>query len=484
MLKRFFLIAIICSSIAFLVLSRTIPVKKIWREYTVLCVYSSVSEKTVLSVLSKCGITGVITLSSHTESTPKTMSPAHFRRENPLSMNYPEEIKKYFFDESQRFQLYYVPDGFDSELSEAAEIISASGACGVDKTFSYPIFVPIVCLLFFMFLLVSAENKLPFILFAIFPLLFSICIPSSINGAATCLLLYGCFLLQKLYAKQNAVCPGFHNVFLVLSLFFPILICLAVSPKNAALCASSSAGTLAAALMILHFKGKASVGLPRHFRVGSSSFSPVSIISTPYTSVVTREAADCLFLCAGAILLQIVFSIFPSERLSQTSGVKGLHLPSPSVSRGTDFLPDLRDYLNWSWEEMTFQYRPLWASVKDSGTGSSFKDGDVLEVPFYEMDGTKAVRLVAKRFVYGEPFLREMLSSIENSGQKRIELFLSIQSGNGIGLDTSHFSYSAISGGADSAQSPLLILFATVCIPLGMALYYIYRRRKQYANSI
>lgn len=479
MLKRLFLILIICFSLIFLVYSRITPVTKLWRGYTVLYTSSTVSENTVLSVLSKCGISGVITLSEQDKTIPKTMSPARFAAENKNYMDYPEEIKKYFFDESQKFQLYYVPDGYRSELSDALETLLRLGSCGVDETVSYPIFVPVICALFFLCLLVSAENRLAFVLFAIFPLVFCVCAPGSINGVATCLLLYGCFLLQKLYSKQNAIFPGFHNVFLLLSFFSPILISFSVSLKNAGLCAATVAGTIASACMILHFKGKSSVRLPRNFRVGSSTFSPISIISAPYTSIVTQEVADCLFLCAGAILLQIVLALFPQQRISSSSGVTGLSLPSPSVSRNADFLPDLNDYLNWSWNLLTFQYRPLWLSEKDLDSANGFKEGDVIEVPFFKIEGTKVVQEEEKRFVYGEQFLNEMLQSIENAGQKRIELLLAEQGNN------AKFAYAINSGGVDAnAQPSLVILLCTVCIPLGMALYYIYRRRKQYANSI
>ncbi len=476
MLKRLLSVLIICLSLVFLVYSRVVPVSKIWKGYTVLYADVAIAENTVLDILSKYGISGVISMREHGKAL-ETMAPARFESENALSMDYPEEVKKYFFDENKRFELYYIPDDFRGELSSALSSLLAFGTCGIDESFSYPFLVPVVCFLFFVCLLFSAESRLSFVLFSIFPLAFAICVPNSINGAASCLLLYGCFLLQKLYQKPNAIFPGFHNVFLLLSIFAPVLICFSVSPKNALLCAVAAIGLLSCAVMILHFDGKSPKGFARNFRVGSSSFSPISIISSPYEVVITREVADCLFLCAGAILLQIVFSLFPLGHFSSGMSVSGLALPSPTASQEEEYLPDLNDYLNWSWNLVTFQYRPLWASVNDSA--STFKEGDVVEVPFYGMDGSKVVKRSSKQFVYGQQFLKEMLSSIKDEGQNRIELLLASQGEN------ARFSYSSSSGEVERVnQISLVILFGTVCIPLGMALYYIHRRRKQYANSI
>ena len=62
-------------------------------------------------------------------------------------------------------------------------------------------------------------------------------------------------------------------------------------------------------------------------------------------------------------------------------------------------LPDLKDFLDWSWNVVTFQYKRL---------GSN--DNGIVEVPFYKIESTKAVKRVEKRFVYGDEFLAQMLS--------------------------------------------------------------------------
>ena len=467
LVKRLISISIIFTSLAYIILSWNIPISKMWKGYTVLYADVNIAENTVLSVLKKAGCEKVITLSSQEKNEIKSIVKVRFL--DDTVSNYSERIKDYFFDEQKKYQLYYVSDKDKASLEIAVKTLQTLGDCGLDVSFSYPLYVPIICLLFFVFLLMSAENKLPFTLFAIFPLIFSLVVPNSINGAASCLLLYGCFVLQLLYPRQNAVFKGSHNAYIFISLFFPIAICAYVSSKNLLLCALTSLCVVMTAFMILSFKGKSSFSLPRSFRVGRANFSPISIIPHSYSNnVITREAADCLFLCAGAILLQIVFSLFPQQHLSASSSTNVISLPSPVESvKEKEELPDLKDFLDWSWNVVTFQYKRL---------GSN--DNGIVEVPFYKIESTKAVKRVEKRFVYGDEFLAQMLSDFSILSEPRIETLLSEQGEN------CHFTYSSSSGGVESLGSmSLIILLITVCIPLGMALYYIYRRRKQYANS-
>ena len=119
----------------------------------------------------------------------------------------------------------------------------------------------------------------------------------------------------------------------------------------------------------------------------------------------------------------------------------------------------------------TFDQIPI---AKDLITGVDFmKESDVVEVPFYKMEGTRAVKTVSKRFVYGDEFLEKMLDEYATLAEPRIETLLREQGEN------SYFSYSSSSGGVESLGSmTLFILLITVCIPLGMALYYILQKKK------
>ena len=462
--KRLISISIILISLSFIILSWNIPISKMWKGYTVLYADVGIAENTVLSVLSKAGCEKVITLSSQEKNEIKPLVTVHFLSDNSRLSDYRQRIKNYFFDEQKKYQLYYVNDNDKSKLDAALKTLQSLGSCGLDVSFLYPLYVPIICLLFFVFLLSCAENRLPFTLFSLFPLTFSLVVPNSINGSASVLLLYGCFLLQLLYPCQNAIVKGFHNVYILILLLFPIAICAYVSLKNLLLCSLTSLCVLLSALMILQFKGKSYVSLPRSFRVGRANFSPISIIPHAYSAnVITRESADCLFLCAGAILLQIVFSLFPQQHLSASSSTNLLSLPSPVLSvSGKEELPNLKDFLDWSWKTVTFEYKNLNA-----------KESDVVEVPFYKMEGTRAVKTVSKRFVYGDEFLEKMLDEYATLAEPRIETLLREQGEN------SHFSYSSSSGGVESLGSmTLFILLITVCIPLGMALYYILQKKK------
>ena len=91
--------------ISLLIIFRIQFVASTWEGYRILAVPVSVSEKKVLNELESQGITDVISFSSVSMCPKNELTPV-----TSFEMSYREAVKKYFFDETQQNNLFYVKD--------------------------------------------------------------------------------------------------------------------------------------------------------------------------------------------------------------------------------------------------------------------------------------------------------------------------------------------------------------------------------------
>lgn len=476
---------VILSGLLSIIAFRHIPKNKLWEDYTVMYASVSVPEKEVLTVLEQSACKDVVSLSLQSDVLDdnffaNTMAPVRFISDSSISNDfrgiekkyiYPSLKKMYFFDEQKEYQLYYIPDEYIENIDIALGILQEKypGACGIDSYSSFPVFVPVVCILLFGFFLFCSDNKLVFSILSIFPLIFILLVPNSVNGSAICICLYGLFLIQRLWKRNKAIRYGVHNVYIAISLIAPFFLCLASSFRNSI-------------LYIIALICSASV-LYLYSILETRSRSFVPILSASFVPVLTKTAADYLFVCAAAILVQLVASFIPSQQSSSKFASKNMMLPSPVVSKNADqeILPDLQSYFKWIWNIKTFPFKNLDVN-ENLKPYVDVKYGDSIVVPRYQETGT-AFKLSIKEdmtplFVFDESFFNSVLEDIDKLPSSAFEKVLKLQKSGVVYMYTYRTSSEAFS------SFSLIIVLCSVCIPLGMAVHYIIGRRKQYAHSI
>ena len=147
-------------SLIMLFLLRSVPVTKIWSSYSVLYVDKSFSEENVLSILNKNGCSEVISLGQQRVPFYSSFLPADFSTSKTGS-NYLTERLRYFYDESNSFMLYYIPNRFEANLSKSSNEISKDYdvLCGIDGKQKFFFIIPIISLLFASLLFYFSENN-------------------------------------------------------------------------------------------------------------------------------------------------------------------------------------------------------------------------------------------------------------------------------------------------------------------------------------
>ena len=186
----FFLVFALCCFVF-----RSMPVAKIWNNYSVLYTDNSVPEATVLFYLEQEGCRDVISLSG------QKMPPlSQFTMPEAIDETYLDERLGYFSDESSSYQLFYIPDQYhDRAKAAAVSLIKGTGAeAGLDGHEQYPWLVPLICFVTYLLLTLCSKKKAVFMFTGIFPLLVSLSQPFYVVAAAVCLSLVAtCRSLDK-----------------------------------------------------------------------------------------------------------------------------------------------------------------------------------------------------------------------------------------------------------------------------------------------
>ena len=154
---------IIIISILSMIFFRTIPSSKLWDDYSVVYVQKNVDESLIQKLFDDYGCKDVI-------SGAEQFVPMEFSSESPeISMaiakvdssNYLVRRNLYFFDKNSNYKIYYVPDEYKNNLEDVIFSLQEEGfKCGVDVSASYPIFLPILCVIFAIFLIFLRNFRL------------------------------------------------------------------------------------------------------------------------------------------------------------------------------------------------------------------------------------------------------------------------------------------------------------------------------------
>ena len=328
---------------------RSMPVAKIWNNYSVLYTDNSVPESTVLFYLEQAGCRGVISLSGQ-----KVPPLSQFALPESIDGSYLTERMGYFRDETSRYQLFYVPDQYQEKAKAAAvSLIKGTGAeAGLDGHEQYPWMVPLICFLTYLLLTLGSKNKRVFMFSGFFPLLVSLSQPFYVVAAAVCLSLVAICLINGLWIRRKFFTAIFRSIYIDMLIVASLVIPFA-SSRTAGFLGLGAFFTVCIAFVFLK--------AIHEYREYRRSFSFVPIFSAWQIPVMYRRTAG--YVLGSIIPLAALLVLFlVSTLVTTTSSMEGLSIPSPVLygqkSNGKT-LPDENSYFAWVWKTRAYPYRSL-----------------------------------------------------------------------------------------------------------------------------
>ena len=131
---------------------KTVPSGKLWKDYSVLCVPVSTDDSVVMAAINKSGIENTVTQSG--QFLPISLSEDSIEI-SMLRLNYNSPAYSYinkrslmFYDKSSTWRLYYIPARYSSEITEVMKQLKGQGIeCTKDSSADYPWLLPVIALL-------------------------------------------------------------------------------------------------------------------------------------------------------------------------------------------------------------------------------------------------------------------------------------------------------------------------------------------------
>lgn len=415
-IKQFALpVIIILITLFLMAFLRSIPATKLWNGYTVFYVEKNADTDQIVSELKNSGCEHIIFLENQMVPLSQNydICSSAMSRNNPDGSDYLEKRNNYFFDKSFNYKVFYIPESFEKNVSEASDSLTSQGIKnGINATSSYPWIAILIVIAFAVLLIYSSEHKLLSLMIFLLPVLFIFSMPFYTVAAGVCLYMYGVFLALKLWNREGALKLLFSNKILIGFGISSVIIVFLSGLKCAlvfTLIILSSAALSYIAKNILSFKKS------------KYTFQFVSIRPAGFMPVITSSSIRCMFFCSGALLLILFFSLFsfifhPAGKIKGTSG---LLLPA---SHGTGSLPDIDDYVDWRWETII---SPV-ISVNETINPSKPENGQTVSFTNYKrVNGKLQEEQIS--YTYDQDFKKSSIEEINSLDFPAIEQMLLTQ---------------------------------------------------------
>ena len=395
-------------SIILLISFRQVPSGKLWNEYNVLYVPVESDDAKILSALSRCQISDVVSLSGQflPVSLNENSIEISMLRLNYGSKEYEYTTKRnaFFFDKASAYRLYYIPAEYKSKLSDVVNLIESNGIpCGTDTSASYPWLLPVVSVLLAVILLLFVNNKLVFICSTVIPLIFLFSNPFYPVATATCLVLLCLFFSANVWRRRGAVS------WLISRRYVPAML------GVAAVCAFAGS-VISGFWFFVAFCGTAGVLLSikyaEDFIRSKKPFVPVFIRPAKSISIFAGKALLILGSSVFAAILVIAIFFLTSTDTVKSKSSK-LLLPASSSIKN-DNLPQLEDYYRWNWNVRTAPYKSLNENQKEV---SDYIEFDT----FSENSETGIITTHTNVMSYDDDFRKEIFESVDSLKFNSIE---------------------------------------------------------------
>lgn len=460
-----FKLSLIGSAIVFLLVAgsffslRSIPMARIWNNYSVCYVEKSVPEATVLFYLEQAGCRDIISLSA--QRIPNV------ERYPSVDSSYLTKRLDYFHDEGSKYNLYYIPEQYQGEAGKAVQsIVKGTGApAGLDGKERYPWMVPLVCLITYLILALASKKRGVFMLPGAFPLLLSLSQPFYLVAASVCLILLALYLINGLWIRRKFFSAIFRSIYI------DILI---VSSLALLFSSSIVTGVLGAEMIIAVIMSFLLMKALHDYKEYRSSFTFLPIFSAWQIPVVYKKTSRFVL---GTVLplTALLVLFFVSTFMTTTSSVQGLSIPTPDISdEGT--LPSAEQYYGWVWRNKVFPYR----SLNEDTPQTDPKNGERVTISHFEQTDGGIKKSVDTLFTYNDKFRNGLKDEIRKLDYGAIEKLM-ISQGDGVSV-----SYGT---GAESKSDSqhngfnMVLLLASLCIPVFLYGIYFGFGRKKYENS-
>lgn len=461
----FFSLVVFLVLFGFLYGMRSIPVAKIWNNYSVAYVNNSVSEDLVVFYLENEGCQDVISLSRQVEPFVSPISPVASH-----DSEYLDQRLRYFSDESSAYRLFYIPEKYQDGASRAIAKLSRemSVEAGLDSVERYPWMVPLICLAAYIILFLASKYRSVFALPALFPLLLSLSQPFYSVAAAVCLMLLAVYLINGLWTRRKFVSAVFRSLYIDILVVASLMIMLAVSSTvlllGLGVCAAS-----AMAFIFLHAL--------HEYQEYKLSFTFIPIFSAWQIPVVYRKTAKYLVGTSLPIIALLIMFLI-STSASPAASIQGIAVPSPAdpaiPNASTYTLPNMNSFYKWAWKQMSYPFR----SLNDGSAPQEPKEGESVNVSHYSNTEDGIVVTEEAVLTYNDDFKKKLRD--DNVTPVSVEKLLASQD------DDLVVKYSSgIRSKSDSQHNGinLALLLTALIIPLVLFAAYLGLGRKKYENS-
>lgn len=414
--------------IAFLIVFRIQFVASTWEGYRILAVPASVPEKNVLKELESQGIRDTISISSKSLCPKNELTPV-----TSFEISYKENITKYFYDETQENNLFYLKESKNLS-SRLKQIIKKTGSSWrVERISFFAILILIFPFGFSIVFFILSKRKLLYILLQLPFLVF--CCGSAEFAAALCASLFPIVAYSIQYYWQR---PGWTNflisdlvtVVLILAMLSSLILTVPFTKDFRIIFLGLSAFiSSAAALLFFHFidKNKTNNGF-----ILINSAQTVS-----FTLKSKLELTALAFLTIGILAL----SFTAKDRFFSSGGLSGLSLPVPHEyykNAGFSYtafenivtsenhvraLPDLADFVTLNWKTDVLPYVSLNEKFPPAYAGSE------VSMPVYEYDEDSGRVSTERKILYtfDESYFASVLSKLASNPEPSVEKMLFMQ---------------------------------------------------------
>lgn len=398
---------IIFLTVLLLSIFRKTPSAKLWNGYSVFYIEKSVSFSFVNQVFQKFQIQDYI--SEENQKFPLNIqknTPEYSLALSNLEENdYLTERNKYFYDKNYNYKIFYVPDNFSKNLTEAFSFIkdTTDFSCGIDSSSSFPIVLYLVLIAFFVFLILKSEQKILFALLSILPIFYCFMMPFYSCFSGICLFLLGIFISLKLWNRKGGLKKLSKIRFLQIIFIFSVLNSFLTGFLN---------GIFFILVLFSDFSIVYLYKMLESFTEKKYTFKPVKIRSAKMVSLVSKKSVLSIFVCSVVLFFILIFSIF-SVNFNSFSSKNNLTLPA---NKGFPRLVNLDDFILWRWKTLTFPYVSL----------NSEQNPNQVEFSVYK-DNPESIQEIVNVMTFDQEFKNSSLSSIDLLSYPSIESLLKIQ---------------------------------------------------------
>lgn len=460
-LKKIVPVVIAIISFFMLVHFRSVPVSQFWKGWRMLYVYTEeLSEVDVLAVLEKNGCSSVISYGNQHIPVFSQIAPVQAQSAD----SYIYRRAEFFTDKLHRALVFYVPENQGAQLESGIRELSAfqGTSAGTDGKSAFPWIAPLISLFFFGILLYFSRNKLLFASGTFFFIIFAFSSPLYTVCAAVSLYLFAFFIFHRLWGRKDFLKTTLNSPYILFFSVAPVVVMLISSPLNSLFYILALAGSVSL-VQVYH--------VCEEYKNSQYSFQPVYIRSSRMFPIVGRIGIRLL----GALLVSLVLSLLAfklSGNVSDFSASASMpSLPAPVNSSDSE-LVQMKDFVNWSWNTVTFPYRKI-----GSAQNSVPSEGEIVAITDYQNEGGKIHSVQNGAFVFNGEFRDSVYKTIDKLDYPALEKMMLKQGKN------ASFGYAKSGSSSSSERFGILLLLIFIAIPSALGIYYILGR-KRYGLSI